>query len=888
MKYKFLFLLAFLLPSFAFCQSFQGINYSLNSSWKFHKGDLDQNQLQATTDWQTINLPHTWNATDPFDDTPGYYRGIGWYTKNMIMPKEWEGKKVYLYFKGVNQEAEVIINDHPVGTHQGGYTAFCFDITPYIKYGVQNAIAVKVDNSFNKDIPPLNADFNFYGGIYRGVEIIVKNPVHFDMNNHASSGVFIETPVVSEKQSDVLVRGKLTNETNQDQKVEVRSVIYDKNHVKVGEDVAVLKIPSKANLEFEKKNITIHNPILWSPQVPYLYSVYTTIKDPKTHKTLDEVVNPLGCRWFSIHPGDGFYLNGRKLPLLGASRHQDFMGMGNALTPEMHRHDFEMIKAMGANFVRLAHYPQDPEVYKACDELGLLVWSEIPVVNAITASDDFFNTCKNMQTEQIRQTYNHPSVVIYGFMNEIFIKMVTNNKLSKADRDKNIETTLKLAHELNTLTKSEAPGRLTAMAMHYDPIYDETGISSIPDIAGWNLYFGWYYDKLADFGKFLDTQHAKYPNRAMIISEYGADTDERNFTFTPKRWDFSADFQYVLHTSYLNQFRTRPFMVGMAAWNFADFGAEGRQDAIPFINKKGLVNYDRRPKDSYYLYQANLSAKPVIHIVTYANAQRAGVADQANGDSCLQPVRIFTNKPFITLTVNGRSLGRKEVKERQVTFNVPFIAGTNKIKAVADDGMDEEANIQFKLIPHLLNSPKFTSLAVNVGSHQYFWDKINHVTWIPEQPYKPGQWGYIGGTVYSPDSTKHQGIPSKIEGTINHPLFQSLREGIQGFKFDVADGKYQISLLFAEPGAGNRKTLVYDLSKAAGSAADHAGREFDIFINHQKVISNLNLARDYGALHAVTITTEAIATNNEGLDIKFSPISGQAVLSGIKLVRVSN
>lgn len=888
MKYKFLFLFVFLLPAFAFCQSFQGNTYSINSSWRFHKGNLDPNALSATTDWQTVNLPHTWNAADPFDDTPGYYRGIGWYTKNMIVPKEWQGKKVYLYFKGVNQEAEVLVNSHSVGSHKGGYTAFDLDITPYINYGAPNVISIKVDNSFNKDIPPLNADFNFYGGIYRGIDIVVKNPVHFDMGNHASNGVFVESPHVSEAESNVLIKGKLTNETDRDKKVEVRSVIYNKEHVKIGEDVAIVKIPSKADLPFSQKNIVIHNPVLWSPQVPYLYSIYTTIKDYKTHEILDEVTNPLGCRWFSIHPGDGFYLNGKKLPLLGASRHQDFMGMGNALTPEMHRHDFEMIKAMGANFVRLAHYPQDPEVYKACDELGLLVWSEIPVVNAVTASDAFFNNCKNMQTEQIRQTYNHPCIVIYGFMNEIFIKMVTNSKLSKADRDKNIETTLKLAHELNTLTKSEAPGRLTAMAMHQDPIYDETGISSIPDIAGWNLYFGWYYDKLADFGKFLDAQHAKYPNRAMIISEYGADADERNFTFTPKRWDFSADFQYILHTSYLEQFRARPFVVGMAAWNFADFGAEGRQDAIPFINKKGLVNYDRRPKDSYYLYQANLSARPVIHIVTYANAQRAGIADKPNGDSCVQPIRIFTNRPFIALTANGHSLGRKEVKQCQVTFDVPFIAGTNKIKAVADDGMDEEADIQFKLIPHLLNSAQFADLAVNVGSHQYFWDKINHITWIPEQAYQPGQWGYIGGTVYSPDSTKHQGIPTKIGGTNNHPLFQSLREGIKDFKFDVADGKYQVSLLFAEPGSKGQKKQVYDLSKSADSAAGHDGREFDVFINQEKVISSLNLTRDYGTLNAVTITVTATAMNNKGLDIRFSAIYGKPILSGIKLTRIFN
>ncbi len=887
MKYKLHLILFFLLPALSFGQAAYRLNTTINSSWNFHKGDVDPGT--KAEDWQMVNLPHTWNAADPFDNTPGYYRGVGWYTKDIAMPAEWTGKKIFLYFKGVNQEAQILVNGQVAGTHKGGYTAFSFDITPYIHYGALNSLRIKVDNSFNKDIPPLNADFNFYGGIYRGVELIVTDPVHFDMGNYASSGIFIETPQVSESKSTVLVRGSVYNESSAVKTLEVYSVIVDKDHRQVAESRSVLTIAPKTGKEFRQENIVINNPSLWSPQRPYLYSVYSTIKDRGTHKTLDEVVNPLGIRWFSINPEKGFYLNGKSQPLLGVSRHQDFVGMGNALTPDMHRHDFEMIKAMGANFVRLAHYPQDPEVYRACDELGLLVWSEVPVVNAVTASDVFFNNAENMQREQIRQTYNHPSVIIYGFMNEVFIKMVTNNKLSKEQKDENIATTLKLAHELNRITKTEAPGRLSAMAMHHHAIYDETGISSIPDIAGWNLYFGWYYDKLNDFGRFLDEQHKKYPNRAMIISEYGADADERNFTFNPLQWDFSGDYQQVVHTSYLKQFKERPFVTGMAAWNFADFGAEGRQDAIPFINKKGLTNFDRTPKDVYYLYQANLSAKPVIHIVNNANAGRAGVANDTSSTYCTQPVKVFTNSKFIEFIANGRSLGKKEVSDCQVSFDVPFADGQNHLRAVGDEGSSSEITIDFKLIPSLLNSPKFTSIAVNVGSHQYFWDKISHTTWIPEQPYKKGQWGYIGGTVYSRDPDKHQGIPYRINGTINHPLFQSLREGLTDFKFDVADGQYEVTLLFAEPdnkAAQNKQ--VYDLSKSTSSKPDTSGREFDVFINGQKMIGHLNLSRDYGSLTAVTIALKAGITGKQGLDVQFVPLKGRSVLSGIQLKRIAN
>lgn len=370
----------------------------------------------------------------------------------------------------------------------------------------------------------------------------------------------------------------------------------------------------------------------------------------------------------------------------------------------------------------------------------------------------------------------------------------------------------------------------------------------------------------------------------MIVSEYGADADIRNFTFKPRVWDFSPDYQQVLHQSYLAQCMTRPFIAGMAAWNFADFGAEPRQDAIPYINKKGLVNYDRTPKDVYYLYKAHLTTKPVMHIVTAGNVQRSGAENKLNSGICTQPVKIFTNQRYAELILNGRSLGKKEAHACEVLFDVPFIDGTNYLKA-RTTGIEDDAAINFTIIPYFINSPSFTGLAVNVGSHQYFWDKPGNTLWLPEQPYEKGKWGYIGGKVYNKNPEKNQGIPNRITGTINHPLFQSMREGLTDFRFDVADGMYEITLLFTEPDTRTApKSLVYELGKPVEDSTGNTNkREFDIVINGEKVINALNLALDAGPLCAETIVIKREVDKGAGLDIKFVPVKGETILSGIKL-----
>ena len=449
-KVVFFFLLFWGLSIMSYSQDNNRVVQTINTAWNFHKGDISSpGNISDIKDWEIVNIPHTWNVADAFDNIAGYYRGISWYTRRIFIPVEWKDKKIILYFEGANQEANIFVNNSLAGNHKGGYTAFCFDITSYLTPG-SNRISVQLDNKHDDDIPPLDADYTFYGGIYRDVYLIAVSPVHFDMLNHASCGVFIETPLVSDEKASVKVRMKILNETEQPKWIEISSLIMDKNGVLVSRKDTESRIKAGSYLDLTQEDISVTKPKLWSPAVPYLYTIVTRITDVQSGSILDEVVNPLGFRWFAVDPEKGFFLNGKQMKLVGANRHQDFYGLGNALPNDLHRRDFAKIKEMGANFVRLAHYPQDPEVYRACDELGLLVWTEIPVVNKVTPSEAYFNTCKTMQIEQIRQTFNHPSVIMYGYMNEIFIRHVFSSGQSDEQKKANIEQTLKLPTPLMT------------------------------------------------------------------------------------------------------------------------------------------------------------------------------------------------------------------------------------------------------------------------------------------------------------------------------------------------------------------------------------------------------------------------------------------------------
>jgi beta-galactosidase len=567
-------------------------------------------------------------------------------------------------------------------------------------------------------------------------------------------------------------------------------------------------------------------------------------------KPLDEITNPLGFRWFSIDGTNGFSLNGKPSKLRGANRHQDYQGLGNAVPDAIHVRDMELMKDAGYNFVRLAHYPQDPSVLQAADRLGLMIWEETPLVNYITISDAFNENSAVMLKEMIRQHRNHPSVIMWGYMNEIYLRVPKENEANIK------KETVRLAKELNRLAKTEDPTRPTTIAFHGSEVYNTEGLGDIPDIIGWNLYSGWYSRVFEDFGKFIDEQHQKYPKRPLIISEYGANSDLRLHSLTPRRFDSTTEYQRAFHESYLEQINARPFIAGQAIWNQFDFGAELRGENMPHVNNKGMFTYDRQPKDVHYFYKANYKGAPVLHIAAADWKYRAGT------DLSAQKIDVYSNLAEVELFLNGASLGKKKPNGiRKATWDVTFRDGVNYLKAEGSQNnipQTDAAEVYYKLV-----TVKADEIAVNVGSNAQFTDESKTV-WLADVPYKQGGFGFIGT-----EATAVYGSPPdrNILGTPDDPLFQTMQEGLTAYRLDVPDGTYEVELRFAEtrfqkPGE----------------------RVFDVKINGQTFLEKLDLVKEVGFQTAFTRKFKISA--NDGILVEFAAAQGKAVLSGIRVRRL--
>jgi beta-galactosidase len=891
-KRSIVFVLAFLVSSVAFAQT---VKQTINANWEFHKGDVPGFPLQRpdTVRWEKVSLPHSWNITDVTDDEPGYYRGAGWYKKTIYVPAPWQGRSVYIFFEGANQTAEVYVNGQLAGKHTGGYTAFSFNIGKLLKYGeglTANEVIVKVDNSHNENIPPLNADFTFFGGIYRDVYLLTADPVHFNKDSDASPGIRITTPKVSEAGADVEVRSEITNSTGESVSLRVISTVFGRDGNEVKEVATKLTVAVNATQEISQQLKDISKPHLWSPGDPYLYRVVSRIYD-KSGRLLDELSNPLGFRWFKFDAATGFYLNGKPLKLIGANRHQDYKGMANALPDAIHERDIQLLKDMGANFIRISHYPQDPAVLEACDRLGLLASMEIPVVNRITQTPQFTQNCLNMQREMIRQHFNHPSIIIWAYMNEVLLQ--PRYKANTPEQEAYFKDVAKIAGQLDSLTRHEDPSRYTMISCHGDfDRYNKAGITKIPQIIGWNLYYGWYAPDLNGFGKFLDRHHTELPDKPLIVTEYGADGDTRLHSFTPERFDKTVEYQVALHKSYLRQIMERPFVAGGAMWCLVDFNSEARIDASPHKNTKGVATDERVPKDIYYYYQANLLKTPVVKIGSRNWTLRSGIA--GNDGMCVQPVEVYSNLPEVSLYINGRLLGTQQVKDKVALFNVPFNDGQDLLKASAkqDDSVYEDfANVTFKTVPAMLKDTtlSFKELNVSLGDTRFYVDDKLQQVWLPEQQYTPGGWGYVGGQIFSMKNNGLQrfGSNKNILGTDYDPIYATQRVGLSDFKLDVPDGQYEVTLLFAELLSDKeREASVYDLGSATGQKEHSAVRDFDIYVNGEKVTESLGNENYLVPERAYSIRYTIDVVGGKGVDVSFKPLKGEAILNGIQVKRV--
>lgn len=870
---------------------FQAINYTINEAWKFSTVDSIESYKASFSDknWSTISIPHTWNSEDAVDETLGFYRGACWYRRNVFIGNEANGKNVLINFDGANQVVDLYVNEKWIGKHIGGYTAFTFDITKHIQVGQSNLIAIKVDNSYNENIPPLSADYTFFGGINRPISLSFVSPIHISKNDFASSGVYIKTPKVSNKEAIVEVKTLIKNTLLEKKSIQIVQKYCDPNGKVLFVTSTKLVLNAGETQTFIAKPVKINTPQLWSPDTPKLYTITTSLVD-KNNQTIQETENTFGLRWFEFTVDNGFYLNGKRLKLIGVNRHEVYEGLGNALRDEMHVRDINLIKEMGCNFLRISHYPQDQYILDLCDKLGIITMIEIPIVNAITENEAFLKNSLQMAEEMVKQNFNHPSLVIWAYMNEIMLRPPF--KKDPVRHEAYCKEVNRQAKAIEKLIRDLDPNRYTLIPCHGSiQSYKEAGLYEIPKIVGLNLYQGWYSGIFSGFDNYLDDFHKQYPNSPLIITEYGADVDSRLHSYLPERFDYTVEYGNLYHEHYLKAIQKRDFVSGAAIWNLNDFYSESRAAAVPHVNNKGITGLNREKKDTFFLYQANLLQTPFVAIGSNTWSNRAGV--ETEDGICSQSVPVYSNSPKVEVTLNTTFLGSFSPVNGVVNVAVPFVDGPNILKVVTKNEGKEAVDFyktNFQLIPKKLQEANFTSLNVMLGSNRYFEDKAAEVCWIPEQEYSAGSWGYIGGKPFK-TKTRYGELPASeldILNTTQDPIFQTQRNGIEAFNADVPDGKYEIYFYWAHliP-VVQKEALAYNLGNTT-TYENATNYVFDVAVNGNRVLQNLDIPIQIGAERAIIKSTQINVNNSKGIAIKFNASKeGKTYLNAIRIVKIN-
>ncbi|MFW6286847.1 MAG: glycoside hydrolase family 2 TIM barrel-domain containing protein, partial [Candidatus Sumerlaeota bacterium] len=831
---------------------------TIDSHWYFHQYEESGKKMPRfnADKWQRVDLPHCWNAEDVLTDEPGYARCASWYRKELPAIKLRSNNRLYLRFGAANQDTTVYIDGKEVGEHLGGYTAFAFDITDFIGGKKPNILTVRVSNKHNESVLPLGGDIMHFGGIYRSVELIETAPVHFDIVDAATTGVYIDTPEVSADKATVRIRSNVCNHLKSAKMIVLRSTIYSPE----GELISILegkgKMQDGAHAQYTQEYAEFTKPRLWSPDNPVVYRVETIVEDARSGKILDRVSNPLGFRWVAADRDKGFFLNDQRTFIKGIGKHQDYPGLGYAVPEDIHRDDARKIVEMGANMVR-GHYPQPPVVYDICDEMGVMAWVKIPIMDRLSYKPAFMKSTKNMIREMILQNYNHPCVVMWGTMCEPFGEMdwYWPRPVAEDVLEENMRETRRVAQEMEDCVRELDSSRLTANDFHLDPNpqwYDEAGLTTMSDMAGWNIYMGWYQVDLDHTGQALDYTRKISPGVAYLLAEYGAGSDYRVHTYDPTIYDFSCEYQWIYHQRYLSEVAKRDWVAGQLIWTLFDFQVESRSDTMPHFNNKGMLRHDRVPKDVYYLYQAHWSDKPMVHIATNDWTERVDVAGRDGNLST--KITVFSNRDEIQLTVNGEALKSKKPRLCSSTWPVKLKPGKNVVRATVKAGGEEiydRREIVFRPVPLNLKDGGWPGdrLCINVGqTRTYFRDPVSGNTWLPDREYKKNGFGYVDGRVHrtwtysDPWNDIREGNGKNIRGTDLDAVFQTFLVGVGEYRIDAPAGEYDVHLLFTEPFA---EELRRDPAEKTG-ANNKGQRVFDVSVNGQKVIERLNLPDDIG------------------------------------------
>ena len=649
------------------------IERDLDQGWHFLRSDPTGAEQVAFDDkgWEGVALPHTWNARDG-ERGGAYYRGAGWYRCLLTVEQVKPSERVFLEFDGAALAADIWLNGVHIGRHEGGFARFRFDVTSNLRAGL-NVLAVRVDNSKMNGVAPLGGDFTVFGGLYRPVRLVTTQDVHFDMLDFGSSGVQVRSTNVSARSADLSWSARVTNDSDAAKKVQVVVRLEDAEHrvTRMVVQTADLAAHSTSPVTL---SAVVDAPHLWQgvPD-PYLYtSDVSIVADGATPKLLDQLDIATGIRDIRLDPDKGLVLNGQAYSVHGVDIHQSMRpGKGSAVDDAAVDQDFEMLSDMGVTGLRLAHYQHPQRDYDLSDQKGFLVWTEVPAVSETNASDAFLANLTQQLRELIRQNANHPSVIVWGIGNEIYKSNAASNHV--------LDTLQKVAHE-------EDPSRPTTYANCCGPVNQPHASHS--DVLGSNVYFGWYDGEFGGLTKWAADSRPLMSGRPMAISEYGAGGSIVQEEDPPRRPVASShwhpeQYESLYHEAAWRQLRDMPWLWGTFVWAGFDFPSAGRNEGdAPGINDKGLITFDRKvKKDAYFWYQANWTTKPMVYVTSRRDMNRH--TDRVT-------VKVYSNQPSVTFTLNGTVLGAKPVNDHVATWDVALRPGANSIAAAAPGASDDQ------------------------------------------------------------------------------------------------------------------------------------------------------------------------------------------------------
>ncbi|RTE11452.1 glycoside hydrolase family 2 protein [Paenibacillus whitsoniae] len=638
----------------------------LNDCWMFTKENDPAYASEKLKEWQMVTLPHTWNDQDGQGGDEPYYRGACWYQRKLEINGAELSKRYYLEIGAAGNIGHVYINGQLAGESRCGYAMFRVALNPYLQAG-DNLISIQVDNRYDNEVYPLLADFTFFGGLYRDVKLVQLDDIHFDVMDHGRDGVYLTQSSLGDGRFQLEVQGRVVNESSSAVQGAVEVELKDHEGSTVWQDKRMLALSADEAFTFTD---VISNPVLWNGvEQPYLYTAFLTVKVEGEMRDSRQI--EIGFRTVELSSERGVILNGTPIKINGVCRHQDFGGVGNAITKAHMELDMDLIREVGANSIRLAHYQHDDYFYSLCDRHGLLVWAEIPYISIPSTKDPESRNAEEQLERLIKQAYNHSSIYCWGVQNEITIAVETEN-------------TYRTIRKLVDMTRQLDSSRFVVQA-NINGVADDSIMNSFTDLVGYNLYYGWYYGEIKDLGTRLDAFHRTNPNVPVLVSEYGVDTNPVYHSYSPKVQDYTEEYQLMFHHNALQTFEERPYVLGGYVWNMFDFGSANRNEGgEKGKNLKGLVTIDRTlKKDAFYLCKAYWSKDPFVHLAGRRFVHRHQEQNDIVVLSNMDHLRVYLNDELLTVLRGSERVF--EVK------GVALVQGENRIRV---EGIQEEAVVQ--------------------------------------------------------------------------------------------------------------------------------------------------------------------------------------------------